>query len=319
MNSLAALRAAAGELPAEGYVVDRPVDERGEYQRRLAAEFPFEICRLRFAATQPRPLTWHGYLEIFVLLSSSCRRRMGDATLPLTCGDVLIMDHLKLHAVVDFPEEEAEALVIRFLPEFVRSAASTASDLLILLPFYCHIEGQPHVVRSGEPAAVAVHSALVQLIESYATLARSPYGQSGARAHFLILLNQLARHFQSAERLKELYDRQQVKIDRLQKVFAYVDEHYAEPISLPQMATRAGMSKQRFYTLFKKAAGMTLIEYVTQVRLTHAARLLRESARSIVEIANAVGFADQSYFDRRFRRQFGRTPSQFRRGIPAGE
>ena len=47
MNSLAALRAAVGELPAEQYVVDRPVDERGQYQRRLAAEFPFEINRLR--------------------------------------------------------------------------------------------------------------------------------------------------------------------------------------------------------------------------------------------------------------------------------
>jgi hypothetical protein len=46
--------------------------------------------------------------------------------------------------------------------------------------------------------------------------------------------------------------------------------------------------------------------------LRHTARLLRETDRSIAEIATAVGFADQSYFDRRFRRRFGRTPRQFR-------
>ncbi len=317
MNSLAALRAAAEEMPAERYVVDRPIDARGQYQRQLPAEFPFEINRLVFPAEQPpRPLTWHAYLEIFVLLSRGCRRRMGDVELELAGGDVLVMDHLKLHAVINFGRDEAEAIVIRFMPEIVRSAAATASELLFLLPFYCHIEGQPHLIRAGEPAAVAVHAALASLLETYATRGRSPYGQPSARARFLVLLSHLARHFQAAERLKALFDRQQVKIDRLQKVFAYVDEFYADPIALPQMATLAGLSTQRFYMLFKKAAGMTLVDYVTQVRLTHAARLLQGTAQSIAEIANAAGFSDQSYFDRRFRRHFGRTPSQFRTGTP---
>jgi AraC-like DNA-binding protein len=319
MNSLTALLAAAAKLPAEKYIVDRPVDERGQYQRRLAVEFPFEINRLRFSSRLPRPLTWHAYLEIFVLLSSECRRRMGDSLLHLTAGDVLIMDHLRLHAVDDFPGDEAEAIVIRFTPEIVRSAAATASELLLLLPFYCHIEGQPHLIRAGEPAAAVVHTVLAQLIERFATAAHSPYGQPGARAYFLVLLTQLAHHFHAAEQLKSLFDRQQVKIDRLQKVFAYVDDNYADPIALPPMAALAGLSTQRFYMLFKKAAGMTLVEYVTQVRRTHAAQFLQGTARSIAEIASAVGFSDQSYFDRRFRRHFGRTPSQFRKGSPADE
>jgi AraC-like DNA-binding protein len=55
------------------------------------------------------------------------------------------------------------------------------------------------------------------------------------------------------------------------------------------------------------------------VRRTHAAQFLQGTARSIAEIASAVGFSDQSYFDRRFRRHFGRTPSQFRKGSPADE
>ncbi len=319
MNSLDALLAAAAKLPAEKYVVDRPVDDRGQYRRRLPVEFPLEINRLRFSARHPRPLTWHSYLEIFVLLSSECHRRMGDSLLRLSGGDVLIMDHLRLHAVGDFPGDEAEALVIRFTPEIVRSAAATASELLLLLPFYCHIEDQPHVIRAHEPAAAVVHAALARLIERFATVAHSPYGQPGARAHFLVLLSHLAHHFQAAERLKPMYDRQQVKIDRLQKVFAYVDSHYAEPIALPRMASLAGLSTQRFYMLFKKAAGLTLVEYVTQVRLTHAAQLLQGTTQSIAEIAAAVGFSDQSYFDRRFRRHFGRTPSQFRKGAPADE
>jgi AraC-like DNA-binding protein len=48
------------------------------------------------------------------------------------------------------------------------------------------------------------------------------------------------------------------------------------------------------------------------VRLSNAARLLNETALTIVEIANEVGFSDQSYFDKQFKRAFGCSPKQFR-------
>ena len=213
MNSLDALLAAAAKLPAEKYVVDRPVDERGQYQRRLPVEFPFEINRLRFSSRHPRPLTWHSYLEIFVLLSSECQRRMGDALLHLSGGDVLIMDHLRLHAVGDFPGDAAEALVIRFTPEVVRSAAATPSELLLLLPFYCHIEDQPHVIRAQEPAAAVVHAALARLIERFATWRTRRTG-SRARALTSSRAIHLAHHY-AAERPADV--RPAAKFDRLQR------------------------------------------------------------------------------------------------------
>jgi AraC-like DNA-binding protein len=69
---------------------------------------------------------------------------------------------------------------------------------------------------------------------------------------------------------------------------------------------------------FKKAAGMTLIAYMNHVRLANAARLLKETAHSIVEIADEVGSADQSYSGRQFKRAFGCPPKVFRRGVLLG-
>lgn len=313
-KTLAALRTAAERLPREPYRVDRPVDERGQYQLQLSPEFPLAIKRIAFAASEPKPpLTWHTYLEIFVLLSRGCRMQMGGTVLDLNPGDVLVMDHRKLHAVAGFPGVEMEAIVIRFLPEIVRSAGSAAADHLMLLPFYCQIEQQPHVARAEHADAAGVHASLASLLECFAEAERSPYGQTGARAHFLVVLHHLARHFQAAERLKELFTRQQPRLGRLQKVFEHIAERHAERISLPDMARKAGLSRAQFYRMFKQAAGMTLVDYLTQVRLTHAARLLQETDYSIAEIASAVGFADQSYFDRRFRRHFGRTPRHYRK------
>ena len=64
--------------------------------------------------------------------------------------------------------------------------------------------------------------------------------------------------------------------------------------------------------VFKRVAGMTFVAYVTHVRLANAARLLKESTRSVADIASCTGFADQSYFDKRFRRYFGQTPLGYR-------
>jgi AraC-like DNA-binding protein len=313
MNSFSTLRRAATRLAGERYVVDRPVDARGQYQLELAGEFPFAVKRLHFSADDPAPpLTWHTYLELFVLLSRECRLRIGGATVTLTAGDVLVMDHLKLHAVLDFPAAHAEAIVIRFLPEVVRGLGSAALDHLLLLPFYCQFEEQPHVLRGGSPAAGSVHATLAELFACYASSDSDGYWQTGSRAHFLVLLHHLAKHFHAAERLQDEFTRQQAKTNRLRKLFEHVEANYASRITLPDAAAIAGLSKPQFHAVFKKATGMTLVDYLTQVRLTHAVRLLRETDRSIAEIATQVGFADQSYFDRRFRRHFGRTPRQLR-------
>ena len=58
---------------------------------------------------------------------------------------------------------------------------------------------------------------------------------------------------------------------------------------------------------------VTFVDYLTHVRLSRALRLLRESSATIAEVALTTGFADQSYFDRRFKSAFGKTPNQVRR------
>ena len=315
MKSLAHLRRVAARLPAERYVVDRPVDARGQYQLELVGEFPFSVKRLIYSTLDPAPpLTWHTYLELFIPLSRSCRLAVGGTTVELQGGDVLVMDHLKLHAVIDFPDTKAEAVVIRFLPEFIRGFGTAAADHLVLLPFYCPGETQPHVLRKSDSITPQVHRALAQVLDAIAGAASDPYWQTGARAHFLEVLHHLARRFEAAERLGGIFARQQATTHRLRQVLQHIEQNYGSRIALPAAAAMAGLSKPQFHTVFKKATGMTLVNYVTQVRLTRAVRLLRETDRTIAEIALEVGFSDQSYFDRRFRRHFGRTPRQYREG-----
>ena len=108
--------------------------------------------------------------------------------------------------------------------------------------------------------------------------------------------------------------RQQERSLRLKKLFDHVSARPAEKLSVASAARLVNMSTAQFMKNFKQVAGMTLMAYLNHVRLANAARLLRETDCSIAEIAEQTGFFDQSHFDKRFKRAFGRTPKEFRAG-----
>lgn len=96
------------------------------------------------------------------------------------------------------------------------------------------------------------------------------------------------------------------------KTNAYIKEHLAEKISLDQAAEQVYLSKSYFCRIIKEELGCTFTEYVNRIRVDRSKSLLRNSGMSIAEIACAVGFDDQSYYTRIFKKQVGVAPGKFR-------
>jgi AraC family transcriptional regulator len=90
-------------------------------------------------------------------------------------------------------------------------------------------------------------------------------------------------------------------------------EHVAEDFSLDRIAAQAGLSKFHFQRLFKSAMGVTPSRYHINLRMNLARRLLRETKKSVVDIALEVGYANPSHFAQLFRRETGLSPSDYRR------
>jgi AraC-like DNA-binding protein len=200
------------------------------------------------------------------------------------------------------------------LPDFIYSLGSFSIDHLFCLPFYHQIEDQPHVLRRTDSVTARVHAALSRLLECYFDKAGLPYSQAGTKAFFLEVLYHLARHFQVSGALHSEYLRNQQRSKQLQKLFDWASHHSAEKISVEQAAAIVGMSRNYFLVAFKAVTGLTWVQYLNQVRLANGAHLLTETRLPIAEIAARVGYAEQSYFDRRFKERFGQTPLRFRRG-----
>jgi len=99
----------------------------------------------------------------------------------------------------------------------------------------------------------------------------------------------------------------------IKEVVAFIDRHYAERLSLAQLAKIANVSEPRFRRLFQSVMEMTPGHYVTTIRLNAARKLLATTDMLISDIATQVGFWDQSHFVKAFKRQRGLTPSQYRK------
>ncbi|MBV8624585.1 MAG: helix-turn-helix transcriptional regulator [Herbaspirillum sp.] len=86
---------------------------------------------------------------------------------------------------------------------------------------------------------------------------------------------------------------------------AYIEAHLSENITVATLASLCHMSGSCFSRVFKASTGHTLCQWITRVRLQRARTLLASSTLSIAEIANAIGFHDQSHFVRKFKQVNG--------------
>ncbi len=93
----------------------------------------------------------------------------------------------------------------------------------------------------------------------------------------------------------------------------YIREHHAEQVSLPEVAATVGLTPSYFSTLFKEHLGMSYSEYLTLVRLERAKELLKETYYRVYEISHMVGYANQYYFNRLFKKVVGLTPLDYRK------
>ncbi len=102
--------------------------------------------------------------------------------------------------------------------------------------------------------------------------------------------------------------------ERLKPVLDYIDQHYAEEITLQSLAELLGVTPEYFCHLFKKTTGIRPIRYVNQVRINKSKQLLLDNVqRSMQDIARQVGFESASYYGAMFKRLERLTPGAFRR------
>ncbi|MFC3257007.1 helix-turn-helix domain-containing protein [Paenibacillus sepulcri] len=174
------------------------------------------------------------------------------------------------------------------------------------------MEGFLFLIERQEAAGISEALSLpaaapyIRLCENIITFANSGDALERFRGHV---------YFQ--ELLYELYRlREHWKPDSrtaVERTQAYINNHYAEEISIEGLASMAGISPAYYMEIFKKIVGRSPIDYLTSVRINAARRLLDDTGAPAYQVAESVGYKDPFYFSRQFKRVTGVSPSRYAR------
>lgn len=93
----------------------------------------------------------------------------------------------------------------------------------------------------------------------------------------------------------------------------YVEEHYYENLMLADVAQKVGISSGYLSTLFQRQMAKGFVDYLNEVRIEHACTYLRQNYLKVYEIAYRVGFKDEKYFSRVFKKVTGQSPSEYQK------
>lgn len=108
--------------------------------------------------------------------------------------------------------------------------------------------------------------------------------------------------------------------EKMEMVVQYIEEHLAEPITMKELVSLVHMNPQYFSQLFKSMLGVSPMQYIHEVRMAKAKKLLASTSMSVTDIASGIGL-QLHYFSRLFKNQFGFSPLQYRMmsGVPFKE
>ena len=100
---------------------------------------------------------------------------------------------------------------------------------------------------------------------------------------------------------------------KLRPVLKYIEEHFAEKIQISRLSETIHVCDDRLIRLFKEVTGETPIEYIMNLRIESAIKLLSAGELSIAEIAEQTGFGSDTYMTRVFKQKLNTTPGKYRR------
>lgn len=270
--------------------------------------YPLAVVR---ATNHPAyPCHRHEFWEIVIVHRGSGLISFGRRTLPIRVGDVFVLSRGQRHAYLE--TRSLDVINIVFDPAHVASVHPVLEDwmrhesLVSVGPRW----------KPGETEGGCLHlgsSDFVLLLDKVRRMEAELENQAlesriAALAYFLLIITLLRRQSRPWESSGSV-----VAGHRVSRALEFIEEHFSDPITLEEIVNHSHVSRRHFFRLFEQAVSVTPMEYLKKLRLQKAASMLLTTKDSITRVAFACGFNDSNYFSSLYHKEFGVSPSQFKK------
>ena len=245
---------------------------------------------------------WHEDFEFIWVVKGAMRYSINGRTILLQEGDSLFVNSRQMHFGFDHRREECSFICTFVHPELFEANSVLAARYIRPLIAY----GAPYLLFSAaEPEGRLLADRLAAVWDC------KERGAFGYELEALSILQGVVGMLLGS--LPEDGKKSSEQNLAQRSMVTFIAKHFAEPLTLEEIAQSAHLSKSACIRHFQRYAGQTPFDFLISYRLEFARDLLRRTDKSVTEIAALSGFNNLSYFGKLFRRRFGCSPSEYRK------
>lgn len=251
---------------------------------------------------------FHPHYQIFTVLEGTGTRFIGDNIQSFETGDTVMigpnLPHLWRSDKTYFENDSQEfshGIVIYFSESFLGGDFFEKSEMQLIKKLFEHslrgmtIENESRYMTIDMLKKIVIQKGFDRILTLLELL------------HMLSISNEwqyiCSRGYVNLYKISET--------ERMQKVYEFVLKNYKDQISLHEVAENVNMSISAFCRYFKKRSNKTFLDFVNEVRIGNACRLLSDEKYSIAEVAFESGYNSISHFNHQFKKIMGQSPSEY--------
>lgn len=278
-------------------------------------DFPVALYETVFRSKMLRyvPLHWHKELQLCLILTGRVRFSINQKEVEAGAGDVIFINSQVIHSATSISDNEGEAsyCCINFAYEMVGGFHGSLMEKDFVLPFLRDEQNDFLLLtaKDKEGDAREISSKMLQIRKLFK--ATEPERYFDIFTVLVLIWKELVRLLHKTE--GRLSTRRQEDYETSRKVISFIEKNLGAKLTLDLIAKEVCLSKWECSRRFKRVAGESVWSYLISARMAKAVELLLYSRKSVERIGFEVGFPNVNLFIRQFKKEFGRTPGQFRK------
>lgn len=250
---------------------------------------------------------WHQDIEIIYVTEGEMNYHINDKTVLLRKNDCLIINSRQLHHVSSLYHHTCIYVCIRFHPKLLYTDPSIYQTYVAPLIENSRIDYLYYNSDSSD------YPKFLTLINNMIALKKEMHDACELDLLSAIHLFWRTFYLQCRPALAQKPANTDTSLFLQKKMVAYIYDHYQEPLTLDEIAASADISRSKCCIVFKQYLEQSPVDFLNKYRLAMSAQLLLDTQSSITEIALSCGFNHLSYFSKIFLREYGCTPTEYRK------
>jgi YesN/AraC family two-component response regulator len=247
---------------------------------------------------------YHDYYEIYYMLSGERIYFIRDRSYSVEQGDLVFITKHELHKTMHSGDAAHERVIIHFDDTMTSSFPAKHADFLL-----SSFRQQSHIIRLPRQEQLAAEQIVRKMLTE---IGHKPTGYELVPNLAVTELLIIAARYLQQHGPAPLHHATPMHA-KISEIIRYINAHFAAPLRLGALADHFFISPYYLSRMFKEMTGFAFSDYVILTRIKEAQRLLRETNRSITDIAAAVGFDNFSHFGKTFKKITRISPRDYRK------